>query len=226
MDGNGRWARNRGLPRSLGHTSGARRVRAIVEHAIARGIGHLTLFAFSSENWKRPIDEVSALMSLFMRYLEKEVAEMHTHGVRLRVIGDLGRFDARLRQRISDAQALTGGNRRLTLTIAANYGGRWDMLEAVRRWQAQYPGRSVDELDEEALRPHLSLGDAPDPDLLVRTGGEARISNYLLWQMAYTELYFTEVLWPDFTPEAFDQALTWYAARDRRFGAVSEAVAS
>ncbi len=226
MDGNGRWAKQRGLPRSVGHTSGARRVRAIVEHAAARGIDYLTLFAFSSENWKRPSEEVSALMGLFVLYLEKEVADLHAHGVRLQVIGDRARFEPRLQQLITEAENLTAGNTRLTLSIAANYGGRWDMLEAVRRWQASHPGHCLDALDETALRPYLSLGQVPDPDLLVRTGGEARISNYLLWQMAYSELFFTDVLWPDFTVDEFDRALAWYADRDRRFGAVTEAVAS
>jgi undecaprenyl diphosphate synthase len=226
MDGNGRWAKKRGLPRTFGHNSGARQVRALVEHCADLGISHVTLFAFSSENWKRPADEVSSLMSLFVLYLEKEIRDMNLNGVRLKVIGDASRFDARLQKLIADAQSQTAGNTRITLTVAANYGGRWDMLEAVRRWQAAHPQRPVSELSEADIATYLSMADAPDPDLLIRTGGESRVSNFLLWQLAYAELYFTDVLWPDFSVQELDKALAWYADKDRRFGAVTQSVAS
>ena len=221
MDGNGRWANRRGMPRAVGHASGARRVRQVVEHAAQNGIEFVTLFAFSSENWKRPVDEVSALMGLFVLYLEKEVQEMDAHGVRLRVIGDLSRFDERLQALIRKAEAQTAHHSRITLTVAANYGGRWDLTQAMRRWQAEHAGRD-EVLTEAALEPYLSMSYAPHPDLLVRTGGEVRVSNFLLWQMAYTELYFSDVLWPDFSADEFDRALAWFASKDRRFGGISE----
>ncbi len=221
MDGNGRWAQKRGLPRSFGHTSGARRVKSVVEHAVARQIPFVTVFAFSSENWKRPLEEVSALMSLFMLYLEKEVQAMKANGVRLRIIGDTERFDPRLQALIRDAEAQTADNTRITLTVAANYGGRWDLTQAMRRWLADHPGAPPQALDEQALRPYLCMADAPDPDLLIRTGGEARVSNFLLWQLAYAELFFTDVLWPDFSDDEFDRALAWFAHADRRFGGLS-----
>jgi undecaprenyl diphosphate synthase len=226
MDGNGRWAKKRGLPRTFGHNSGARQVRDLIERCADLGIGHVTLFAFSSENWKRPADEVSSLMSLFELYLEKEARDMNLNGVRLKVIGDVARFDARLQKLIADVQKQTAANTRITLTVAANYGGRWDMLEAVRRWQAAHPQRPVSELNEADIAPYLSMADAPDPDLLIRTGGESRVSNFLLWQLAYAELYFTDVLWPDFSVQELDKALAWYADKDRRFGAVTQRVAS
>jgi undecaprenyl diphosphate synthase len=226
MDGNGRWARQRGLPRSLGHDSGARVVRSVVEHCAAQGIGHLTLFAFSSENWKRPEDEVSKLMGLFTFYLEKEVREMERSGVRLKIIGDRSRFAPRLQELIAQAERATAQNDRIVLHVAANYGGRWDMVEAVRRWQLAHPGQTLSSLTEQELAPYLSLADAPEPDLLIRTGGESRISNFLLWQAAYAELYFSDVLWPDFSVQELDRALAWFAGKDRRFGAVSGRVAS
>jgi undecaprenyl diphosphate synthase len=165
-------------------------------------------------------------MSLFVLYLEKEIRDMNLNGVRLKVIGDASRFDARLQKLIADAQSQTAANTRITLTVAANYGGRWDLLEAVRRWQAAHPQRPVSELGEADLAPYLSMADAPDPDLLIRTGGESRVSNFLLWQLAYAELYFTDVLWPDFSVQELDKALAWYADKDRRFGAVTQSVAS
>lgn len=226
MDGNGRWAKKRGLPRTFGHHSGARQMRDVVEHCADMGISHITMFAFSSENWKRPADEVSSLMGLFVLYLEKEIREMNLNGVRLKVIGDVTRFDARLQKLMADAQSQTAANTRITLTVAANYGGRWDMLEAVRRWQAAHPQRPVSDLSEADIAPFLSMAEAPDPDLLIRTGGESRISNFLLWQLAYAELYFTDVLWPDFSVQELDKALAWYADKDRRFGAVTQRVAS
>ena len=226
MDGNRRWATKRSLPRALGHASGARRVRQIVEACSARGVRYLTLFAFSTENWQRPADEVTSLMGLLVHYLQKEVSDMHASGVRLKVVGDLSRFDQRLQNLMASAQALTAHNSKITLTIAANYGGRWDMMQAVQAWQAANPALTVAAMDEAALRPHLSMAYAPDPDLLMRTGGESRVSNFLLWQMAYTELFFTDTLWPDFTPQVLDEALQWYRSRDRRFGASSALVAS
>ena len=221
MDGNGRWASARGLPRALGHASGARRVREIVEACSASGVRYLTLFAFSTENWRRPADEVSSLMGLLVQYLQKEVSNMHATGVRLKIVGDLSRFDVRLQNLMATSQALTAHNSKITLTIAANYGGRWDMIQATQSWQATYPALSVASMDEASLRSHLSMAFAPDPDLLIRTGGESRVSNFMLWQTAYTELYFTDTLWPDFTPEVMDTALSWYTTRNRRFGAAN-----
>ena len=225
MDGNRRWAANRSMPRALGHASGARRLREIVEACSARGVRYLTLFAFSTENWKRPAEEVSSLMGLLVHYLQKEVSDMHRTGVRLKIVGDLSRFDQRLQNLMASAQALTAHNTKITLTIAANYGGRWDMMQAVQAWQAANPALPVADMDEATLRPHLSMAYAPDPELLVRTGGESRVSNFLLWQMAYTELFFTDTLWPDFSTAGLDEALRWFGARDRRFGASSSLLA-
>jgi undecaprenyl diphosphate synthase len=219
MDGNRRWARQRGLPKAVGHASGAKRVRSLVEACSARGVRWLTLFAFSTENWKRPAEEVSSLMGLFLLYLQKEASDMHRKGVRLKIIGNRSAFDDRLQTLMANVEAMTAHNTTITLTIAANYGGRWDMLQAIQAWQTANPQQSVHALFEDALRPHLSMGDAPEPELLIRTGGESRISNFMLWQSAYTELYFTPTLWPDFSHESLDQALSWYGQRDRRFGA-------
>jgi undecaprenyl diphosphate synthase len=220
MDGNRRWARQRGLPKAIGHASGAKRVRSLVEACSARGVRWLTLFAFSTENWKRPVEEVTSLMGLFLLYLQKEASDMHKKGVRLRIIGDRSAFDARLQALMTNVEAMTADNSTITLTIAANYGGRWDMMQAVQAWQAAQPrvNESANVLTEDALQPYLSLADAPDPELLIRTGGESRISNFMLWQSAYTELYFTDALWPDFNADSLDQALAWYVQRDRRFG--------
>jgi len=219
MDGNRRWAAKRSMPRALGHASGARRVRQIVEACSARGVRYLTLFAFSTENWKRPAEEVTSLMGLLVHYLQKEVSDMHRTGVRLKVVGDLSRFDQRLQNLMASAQALTAQNSQITLTIAANYGGRWDMMQAVQAWQTANPALTVADMDEAALRPYLGMAYAPDPELLIRTGGESRISNFMLWQIAYTEMFFTDTLWPDFSAPVLDQALEWFCARDRRFGA-------
>ena len=218
MDGNRRWARKRLLPVALGHASGAKAIRAIVRACSERGIAFLTLFAFSTENWKRPPAEVSGLLHLLIVYLQKEVADMTANGVRLRIIGDTSRFDARLQELITQAQTLTRDNKGIGLTIAVNYGGRWDMLQAARRWLKENPGANPDSLGEAELQTHLSMAGLPDPDLLIRTGGEARVSNFLLWQMAYTEFYFTDTLWPDFNNNALDAALQSYTRRDRRFG--------
>jgi undecaprenyl diphosphate synthase len=226
MDGNGRWATQRHLPRAAGHVKGVERVREIVEACIRRDIGHLTLFAFSSENWRRPPDEVSLLMRLFIGALEREIARLVEAGVRLRVIGDVARFEPRLRELIERAQHETAPGRRLVLTVAANYGGRWDILNAVRRLVANHPEvvDHAERITEEALSPYLAMSGFPEPDLFVRTGGEQRISNFLLWQLAYTELYFTDTFWPDFDAAHLDVAIRSYQQRERRFGRTSAQV--
>jgi undecaprenyl diphosphate synthase len=226
MDGNGRWANRRLLPRVAGHRKGVEAVRATVRAAIEHGVEYLTLFAFSSENWRRPPEEVSILMDLFTRALEGEVAKLHKNGIRFKVIGDTARFDRRIRDLIADGEALTAGNSRLTLTVAANYGGRWDIAQAARAYFAAHPdalanGRGV---MPEAIEPYLAMAYAPEPDLFIRTGGEKRISNFLLWQLAYTELYFTDLLWPDFDKAALAAAIQSYATRERRFGRTSAQV--
>lgn len=226
MDGNRRWAKQFGMPAALGHASGARRVRSIVQACTDRGVRYLTLFAFSTENWQRPAAEVSALMGLLALYLQKEVKDMNAKGVCFKVVGDTSGFDARIQALIRDAQANTAHNTTITLTIAANYGGRQDVVQAVKAWQAAHPGESVEALDEAGLNSHLGLAYAPDPDLLIRTGGESRISNFMLWQLAYSELYFTDVLWPSFDAAVLDQAIAWYGARDRRFGGASTLAAA
>ncbi len=218
MDGNRRWAKNRFMPAALGHAAGARRVREIVKACAEAGVPYLSLFAFSTENWKRPEEEVSSLMGLFMTYLEREVASMNDNGVRLRVLGDVGRFSQPLQALIRQAEAQTASNTRITLLVCANYGGRWDMLHAARAWQEAHPGQSLQDMTEEGLAAHLSTADAPEVDLLIRTGGESRISNFLLWQAAYAELFFTDDLWPDFKSARLHEALNWFAGRDRRFG--------
>lgn len=218
MDGNRRWAKQRGLPGAIGHANGARRVRGIVQACADRGVRYLTLFAFSTENWQRPPAEVFSLMGLLALYLQKEVSDMSARGVRLKVVGDISGFDAQMQALIRQAQESTAHNDTITLTIAANYGGRWDVVQAVKSWQAMHPGESVDALNEASLGAHLSMSYAPAPDLLIRTGGESRISNFMLWQMAYTELFFTDVLWPSFTVDVLDQAIAWYGGRERRFG--------
>ncbi len=226
MDGNGRWAKKRHLPRFAGHQRGVEAVRTAVKCCIDRGIGYLTLFAFSSENWRRPAEEVALLMELFTGALTKEVVKMHRNGVRLRVVGDLGRFDARIQSLVAEAERMTADNTRLTLTIAANYGGRWDILQALGRLVRDKPQVAEGEISEADLAPYLSMSYAPEPDLFIRTGGEQRISNFLLWQLAYSELYFTEALWPDFGPGLLDEAVNWYRGRERRFGRTSEQVES
>ena len=220
MDGNGRWAQRRRLPRIAGHRRGAEAVRATVRACAERGIEFLTLFAFSSENWRRPAEEVALLMKLFKSALENEVEKLHANGVRVKVVGDTERFDPKIRALIERADKLTEKNRRLTLTIAANYGGRWDILQAVTRLLAERP--SLGQVEEALLTPYLAMSYAPEPDLFIRTGGEQRISNFLLWQLAYTELYFTDLLWPDFDGAALDEAITSYRRRERRFGRTSE----
>jgi undecaprenyl diphosphate synthase len=223
MDGNGRWAKKRLLPRVAGHARGVKRVRDIVELCIARNIRYLTLFAFSTENWKRPADEVDHLMGLFVSALEGEVNKLSRNGIRLRVIGDLQAFSPRLQALIASSEARTAGNERLVLTVAANYGGQWDIRQAFSGWlkdrlaSGGLPPEQVCPEDID-LKPYLSMAYAPNPDLVIRTGGEQRISNFLLWQSAYTELFFTDTLWPDFSAAEMEKALVWYAQRERRFG--------
>ena len=221
MDGNGRWATARHLPRVAGHSRGVEAVRTVIEASIASGVEYLTLFAFSSENWRRPPDEVSVLMRLFVSSLQREVDGMRRNGVRLRVVGQIDAFEPRLRELIGRAQEQSAGNTRLNLTVCASYGGRWDIVQAARRLiQDHSAGGPLP--DEAAFERELSMAFAPDPDLLIRTGGERRVSNFLIWQMAYTELYFTDALWPDFGRAEFAAALDWYAQRERRFGRTSE----
>lgn len=223
MDGNGRWATKRHLPRTAGHSRGVDAVRTVVEACARRGVQFLTLFAFSSENWRRPADEVSLLMSLFIAALEREVGKLHRNGIRLRVVGDLSAFSPKLRAAIAAAERMTRDNVRLTLTIAANYGGRWDILQAFRALMAANPqaATSTESIDEAALASHLAMSYAPEPDLFIRTGGEQRISNFLLWQLAYSELYFTDEFWPDFDGDSLDRAIASYRQRERRFGRTS-----
>ena len=226
MDGNGRWAQKRHLPRTVGHAKGAAGVRALVEQCASKGVKCLTLFAFSTENWKRPEEEVSGLMSLFMTYLQKEVDSMNANGVRLRVVGDKTRFAPSLQTLIAQAEAQTAGNTAITLHVCANYGGRWDILQAMRQCMEANPQLKPEQVTEELLQPHLSMAYAPEPDLFIRTGGEQRISNFLLWQLAYTELYFTDVLWPDFDEAELHKAFDWFGQRERRFGRTSAQLAS
>lgn len=221
MDGNGRWAKKRFLPRVAGHKVGVETVRNMVKQCVNLGVDYLTLFAFSSENWRRPEEEVTFLMGLFMEALKKEVAKLHKNNVRLIIIGNRAQFGTALCAEIEAAEHLTQQNTGLTLTIAANYGGRWDILQAVNAMQKANPSKSG-EFVEEDLTPYLAMHYAPEPDLFIRTGGEKRISNFLLWQLAYSELYFTDVLWPDFDDQAFQQAIQSYQQRERRFGRTSE----
>ena len=219
MDGNGRWAQQRLLPRVAGHKRGVEAVRKVVRGCLEQNIEFLTLFAFSSENWQRPADEVTYLMELFAVALESEIARLHESGVRFRVIGDRSRFEVRLVELIERCERLTQANSGLMLTVAANYGGRWDIVQAINRIVSER-SRTVGEVTEAELTPYLALGDVPDPDLFIRTGGEQRISNFLLWQLAYTELYFTDTLWPDFDATALSDAVAAYRQRERRFGRI------
>ena len=223
MDGNGRWARRQRLPRFAGHKRGVEAVRASVKACVERGIEYLTLFAFSSENWRRPPDEVALLMQLFQGALSNEVEKLNRNGVRLKVVGDMRPFDPAIRRLIEQGERLTAASQRLTLTVAANYGGRWDILQALTRLAQEGP--LPEQIAEDALAPYLVMNYAPEPDLFIRTGGEQRISNFLLWQLAYTELYFTETLWPDFDALALDEAIASYRSRERRFGRTSEQLA-
>jgi len=223
MDGNGRWAKKRYMPRVAGHKRGVEAVRAIIKACVERGIEYLTLFAFSSENWRRPPEEVSFLLSLFVKALDDEMAKLNENGICLRVIGDRSRFEPQLVGMIENGEKLTAANTRLTLTIAVNYGGRWDILQAINQLtEAQPEKRGA--YTEEDIAPYLSMAYAPEPDLFIRTGGEQRISNFLLWQMAYTEVFFTDRLWPEFDAAALDIAITSYQTRERRFGRTSEQI--
>jgi undecaprenyl diphosphate synthase len=221
MDGNGRWAKQRFMPRVMGHQRGVEALRETVKACRDLGVEYLTVFAFSSENWRRPADEVSFLMTLFLKMLEREVARLHEKNIRLKIIGERGRFDDKLRQAMQDAEQLTANNTGLTLTIAANYGGRWDVMQAVQAMLKERP-QLAQTFGEEDLQPYLSMSDTPEPDLFIRTGGEQRISNFMLWQLAYTELYFTEILWPAFGRQELEMAINSYQKRERRFGRTSE----
>lgn len=221
MDGNGRWAKKRFMPRMAGHKRGVETVRGAIKACMERGVEYLTLFAFSSENWRRPPEEVAFLMQLFISVLEQEVTKLHENDIRFKVIGDLSRFEPKIVEFIRNGEALTAANDRFTLTIAANYGGRWDVMQAVQKMLEQRPLLAA-EFEEQDIAPYFALNYAPEPDLFIRTGGEQRISNFLLWQLAYTELYFTDTLWPDFDARALDLAIESYQQRERRFGRTSE----
>jgi undecaprenyl diphosphate synthase len=223
MDGNGRWAKKRFLPRVAGHVKGVDAVKTTIEACVDRGVEFLTIFAFSSENWKRPEEEVSYLMGLFVKAMEREVDKMHENGICFRVIGDISRFDQKLKDTIAATERKTANNKKLVVNVCANYGGRWDIMQAVNKMIAQEP--TAKEFTEAQLAPHLALSFAPEPDLFIRTGGEQRISNYLLWQLAYTELYFTDIFWPDFNEAELDLAIAAFNKRERRFGHTSEQVA-
>ena len=226
MDGNGRWARSRGKARHAGHRAGVKAVRATVEAAAEKGVGYLTLFAFSSENWARPAEEVSSLMSLFVEALRREVAELHRNNVRLRFVGALDQLSGGLQKKIAEAESKTAGNSGLFLNVAVAFGGRWDIVNAARSLASSAAAGDIDvaSIDDETFARGLQLADIPDPDLLIRTGGEQRISNFLLWNLAYAELWFTDVLWPDFDKAEFDRALVFFAGKQRRYGHTGEQV--
>jgi undecaprenyl diphosphate synthase len=226
MDGNGRWAQQRNRPRTFGHRAGLKALRQVIEHAGRVGVTEVTVFAFSSENWRRPRKEVSRLMELFMRALDREARELDENDVRIRFIGDLGGFSPELQDKVENAMAMTAANERMTLNVAANYGGRWDIVEAARKLAARAAAGDIrpEEIDEPLFAATLALGRSRDPDLFIRTGGEMRISNFLLWHAAYTELYFTPVLWPDFGPAELDRAIAAYRSRERRFGLTGDQV--
>ena len=226
MDGNGRWASTRFMPRVAGHSEGLGAVRKIVQECRQLGVQYLTLFAFSSENWRRPPEEVSFLMKLFLKSLKGEVSRLAENDIRLRLIGDLSRFDSGIQQMVQFSEEKTSACKGLNLTIAANYGGRWDILQAMRQSLAANPGLRPDQVSEDLLQPFLSMAYAPEPDLFIRTGGEQRVSNFLLWQLAYTELYFTDTLWPDFDAIQLHKAFDWFSHRERRFGRTSAQLAS
>ena len=225
MDGNGRWATKRFMPRAAGHSEGLEAVRKIVEECVRQNVQYLTLFAFSSENWRRPPEEVGFLTKLFLKSLRKEVARLAENNIRLKMIGDLSRFGTAITEMVEFSEDKTKDCKRLTLTIAANYGGRWDILQAMQKALIANPHLQATDLTESLLLPHLSMAYAPEPDLFIRTGGEQRVSNFLLWQLAYTELYFTDTLWPDFDATQLQAAFAWYAQRERRFGRTSAQLA-
>ena len=225
MDGNGRWATKRFMPRVAGHSEGLEAVRKIVEECVRQNVQYLTLFAFSSENWRRPPEEVGFLTKLFLKSLRKEVDRLAENNIRLKMIGDLSRFGTAITKMVEFSEDKTKDCKRLTLTIAANYGGRWDILQAMQKAIITNPHLQAKDLTESLLLPHLSMAYAPEPDLFIRTGGEQRVSNFLLWQLAYTELYFTDTLWPDFDATQLQAAFAWYAQRERRFGRTSAQLA-
>lgn len=226
MDGNGRWAKDRGLPRVAGHKAGAESVRKVVEACAEKDIKHLTLFTFSSENWRRPKNEVTLLLELFVSALDNEVKKLHKKNVKFQAVGDISAFDKKIRESIRRAEELTKNNTKLTLTTAVNYGGQWDITEACRRIASAVKSGNLEpeEINRELLEKNVCLSDLPPPDLFIRTGGEQRISNFILWQLAYTELFFTDVLWPDFDKNTFNLALESFVSRQRRFGQTSEQV--
>lgn len=228
MDGNNRWARKRFMPGVAGHKAGVDAVRAVIEVCAEEGVEVLTLFAFSSENWSRPEEEVGALMELFLRALRREVRKLSENGIRLRIIGDRSRFSAELQKAMADAEAVTAKGRRMTLVVAANYGGKWDMAQAARALASDAAAGRIDpaNIAEDDFQARLSTAEWPLPDLCIRTGGERRISNFLLWQLAYAELYFSDLYWPDFKHDAMRGALADFAGRQRRFGKTSEQVAA
>jgi undecaprenyl diphosphate synthase len=224
MDGNGRWSKKRLMPRSVGHLMGASNLRSVVKSCVQKKVKHLTVFAFSTENWRRPPEEVATLFDLFVRYLKTEITELQSQGIRLRVIGDQSAFTPELQEQINLSQRLTANGTVLDLTVAINYGGRWDILQATRAWQNAHPYESLEQLTQEGLEPYLCTYPLPEPDLLIRTGGESRLSNFLIWQCAYTELYFSDVLWPEFDEHELQSAMDWYAQRVRRYGKTDEQI--
>ncbi|MDD1612809.1 MAG: isoprenyl transferase [Methylococcaceae bacterium] len=226
MDGNGRWAQKRFMPRAVGHRAGVKAVRKIVEYCTQEGVEVLTLFAFSSENWRRPPEEVSLLMELFMATLQAEIDRLHQNNIRLRFIGDRSRFSETLQNKMTEGEVQTRANTALTLVIAVNYGGRWDMCQAFRTVHQKILAGELgtQDIDESLINRHLSTADLPEPDLFIRTGGEQRVSNFLLWQLAYTELYFTDTLWPDFDQKSIEEAILSFKSRQRRFGHTGEQV--
>jgi len=226
MDGNGRWAQKKNRPRTFGHQAGLKALRKIVKRCGDIGVKELTVFAFSSENWNRPKKEVSRLMDLFLRALDREAKELHENGVKIRFIGDLTAFSPEMQQKIENAMSQTAGNQRMTLNVAANYGGRWDIVNAARKTAQAFASGSItlEQIDEGYFSEQATLGGSSDPDLFIRTGGEMRISNFLLWQCAYTEFFFSPVLWPDFSPAVFDQVIATYRSRERRFGLTGEQI--
>ena len=226
MDGNGRWASKRHMPRVAGHSEGLNAVRKIVAECRRLGVEYLTVFAFSSENWRRPPDEVGFLMKLFLKSLKGEVARLAENDIRLKLIGDLERFDGDIQKMVAFSEEKTAQCQALTFTIAANYGGRWDILQAMRQCLTTHPNLKPEQVTEDLIQPFLSMSYAPEPDLFIRTGGEQRVSNFLLWQLAYTELYFTDILWPDFDEAELQKSFDWFSQRERRFGRTSAQVMS
>jgi undecaprenyl diphosphate synthase len=226
MDGNGRWARRRALPRQAGHRAGIKPVRKTVERCAEAGVGVLTLFAFSSENWRRPVEEVRGLMALFVEAIKREVAELHANDIRLKFIGDLGLLNPALRDAMKAAELRTQANQRMELVVAVAYGGRWDIAQAAKNLAFEAAAGRLDpnEIDEKLLQGALQTAEFPSVDLLIRTGGEKRISNFLLWELAYSEVHFTDVLWPDFNASELDRALEFFANRQRRFGRTGDQV--